>query len=70
VLRNIVIERLRAEQATRVLDCQGLPGAPVTDISLSDCSFDGVTDPSIVRYTERLMLSGVRVNGAPVTSLG
>lgn len=69
VLRHIVIERLRAERATRVLDCQGLPGAPVTDISLSDCSFDGVTDPSIIRYTERLTLSGVRVNGEPVTSL-
>jgi polygalacturonase len=69
-LRNVVIERLRAAQAVRVLDSQGLPGAPVTDITLRDCSFDGVTQPSIVRHTERLVLDNVRVNGKRVETLG
>jgi polygalacturonase len=62
-LRNVVIERLRAKNAIRVIDSQGLPGAPVTDITLKDCSFDGVREPSIVRYTERLSLQNVIVNG-------
>jgi hypothetical protein len=62
-LRNVVIERLRASNAIRVIDSQGLPGAPVTDIILKDCSFDGVREPSIVRYTERLSLQNVLVNG-------
>lgn len=69
-LRNVVIERLRATKAARVIDSQGLPGAPVTDITLRDCSFDGVRSPSIIRHTERLTLERVRVNGAPVTRLG
>ena len=69
-LRNVVIERLRAAHAVRVLDSQGLPGAPVTDITLRDCSFDGVTQPSIVRHTERLVLDNVRVNGKRVETLG
>ncbi|MDB5705088.1 MAG: glycoside hydrolase [Sphingomonas bacterium] len=69
ILRNIVIERVRASGATRVLDSQGLPGAPVTDLTLRDCSFDGVTEPSIVRHTERLTCSNVRVNGALVGAL-
>lgn len=69
-LRNVVIERLKAAQAVRVLDSQGLPGAPVTDITLRDCSFDGVSQPSIVRHTERLVLDNVRVNGKRVETLG
>lgn len=69
VLRGVTIERLIAEQATMVLDSQGLPGAPVTDLSLRDCRFDGVTAPSIVLHTERLSLANVRVNGALVHSL-
>lgn len=69
-LRGVVIERLRASNAIRVIDSQGLPGAPVTDITLRDCSFDGVREPSVVRYTERLRLENVRVNGARVETLG
>ncbi len=69
VLRNITIERLRATGAARVLDSQGLSGAPVTDLTLTDCSFDHVTEPSIVRFTERLRFDQVRVNGAIVTQL-
>ncbi|MCW3849428.1 glycoside hydrolase family 28 protein [Sphingomonas sp. LB-2] len=69
-LRNVVVERLRAANALRVIDSQGLPGAPVTDITLRDCSFDGVSQPSVVRFTERLTLENVRVNGRPVETLG
>ena len=69
VLRHIVVERLQAAHAKRVLDSQGLPGAPVRDLRLSDCRFDGVTDPSIVRFTEDVVLDRVLVNGRPVRSL-
>lgn len=69
ILRHIHITRLRARNATRVLDSQGLPGAPVTDIALEDCSFDGVTQPGILRHTERVTLDRVRVNGRIVSSL-
>ena len=69
VLRNVVIERLRAENAVRVLDSQGLPGAPVEGITLRNCEFRGVTQPSIVRHTRGLRLENVRVNGEPVTTL-
>ncbi|WP_294331741.1 glycoside hydrolase family 28 protein [uncultured Sphingomonas sp.] len=68
-LRNVVIERLRATNAARVLDSQGLPGAPVTGLRLSDCRFDGVREPSIVRHTEGLVLDRVEVNGRPVDRL-
>lgn len=69
VLRHVRIERLRAAKALRVLDSQGLPGAPVTDLELRDCSFDGVTAPSVIRHTERLSLANVQVNGIVVSTL-
>jgi polygalacturonase len=69
-LRNVVVERLRVKKAVRVLDSQGLPKAPVGDITLRDCEFNGVTEPSIVRHTRTVRLEKVRVNDRLVTSLG
>lgn len=68
-LRNVVIERMRVANAVRVIDSQGLPAAPIDDISLNDCSFDGVTRPSIIRHTRAVHLDKVRVNGRPVRRL-
>ncbi len=68
-LRNVVVERLRVKNAVRVLDSQGLPKAPVDDITLKDCSFGGVTQPSIVKYTREVKLEKVRVNDKLVQAL-
>jgi polygalacturonase len=70
VLRGITIERLHTSGASMVIDSQGLPAAPVTDVMLKDCSFDGVREASVVKFTEGLRLENVRVNGAVVESLG
>ncbi|WP_051882101.1 glycoside hydrolase family 28 protein [Parvularcula oceani] len=69
VLRRLVVDGLRVEHAIRVLDLQGLPGAPVRDIVLRDCAFGGVIEPSIIAHTEGLRLEDVRVNGRPVRRL-
>lgn len=69
VLRDIVIERMTVAQAKCVLDSQGLPKAPVGDITLRDCRFDGVTAPSIIRHTGRVQLDHVMVNGRRVATL-
>jgi polygalacturonase len=68
-LKNVVVERLRVKNAVRVLDSQGLPRAPVDDITLRDCEFSGVTQPSIVKYTKVVRLERVRVNNAQVQQL-
>jgi polygalacturonase len=68
-LRNVVIERLHVRKTIRVLDSQGLPKAPVNDLTLRDCSFSGVTQPSIVKYTRSVKLEKVRVNDKLVTAL-
>jgi polygalacturonase len=68
-LRNVVVERLRVAKALRVLDSQGLPQAPVDDLTLRDCQFDGVTQPSIVKHTRAVNLENVRINGAVAHAL-
>ena len=68
-MQDVLIERLRVKQAVRVLDSQGLPQAPVNDITLRDCEFDGVTEPSIVRHTRRVEVRNVRINGRRVSAL-
>ena len=69
ILRNVRVERLQATHAKRALDSQGLPGAPVRDISLTDCRFYGVSEPSIIKYTDDVVLRRVFVNGRAVSSL-
>jgi polygalacturonase len=68
-LRNVVVERLKVKNAIRVLDSQGLPQAPVDDITLKDCEFDGVTQPSIMKFTKQVKLEKVRVNRKLVQTL-
>src|SRR5688572_9231283 len=68
-LKNVVVERLRVKNAVRVLDSQGLPQAPVNDITIRDCEFSGVTQPSIIKYTREVHLEKVRVNARLVKTL-
>jgi polygalacturonase len=68
-LRNVVIERMRVKKAVRVLDSQGLPKAPVGELTLRDCEFEGVTQPSIVKHTRAVKLENVRINSKPVQTL-
>ncbi|KAB7644171.1 glycoside hydrolase family 28 protein [Polymorphobacter fuscus] len=68
-LSNLLIERMDVARAPQVADIQGLPGAPVSDITLRDCRFAGVTRPSVVAHIDRLGLNNVRVNGRPVSRI-
>ncbi len=68
-LRNVVIERLRVKNAVCVLDTQGLPLAPVSDITLRDCEFGAVTKPSVIEFTKEVKLERVKVNGKLVQEL-
>jgi polygalacturonase len=69
VVRDVTVEHMHVEEAGRVLDIQGLPGAPVRNITLRDCSFNGVRQKSIVTFTEGLTLRNLFVNGQSVTSI-
>lgn len=66
-LRNVVVERLNVDDCPRVLDAQGLLGAPVGPLTIRDSRFSGVKQRSILRHVEGLSLERVTVNGRPAT---
>lgn len=68
-LKNVVVERLKVRSAVRVLDSQGLPQAPVGNLTIRDSEFEGVTQPSIIKYTGPVKLEQVRVNNRLVREI-
>lgn len=62
VVRDITLERVTARQSVRVLDIQGLPQAPVGEIVLRDCRFDGVAQADIVVNAPAIRQHRVHVN--------
>jgi polygalacturonase len=69
VLRDVVIQNVRSAKSRFAVDLQGLAKAPAEQITLADCEFQGVAEPSVVKFVKGLKLENVRVNGRIVTSL-
>ena len=69
VLRDVSFERFDVRHGVRVLDAKGLPDAPIEQLTIRDSRFEGITEPSIVRFVDGLALDHVRVDGRPVERL-
>ncbi len=67
-LKNLVVDNLKSRKSKHALDLQGLEKAHVTDVQLSNCTFDNVADGSVIKYVDRLSMKNVRVNGKVVTA--
>lgn len=66
VFETFVAERIHCRQGPRALDLQGFSHAPLKDIEIRDCRFDGISRGSIVRHAPGLKLTNSSVNGAPL----
>jgi hypothetical protein len=51
------------------LDVQGLTGAPIFDLRLTNCVFDNVAEPSIVKNINNATLENVKINGRLIEQL-
>jgi hypothetical protein len=69
VVRNYTVERLVSGKSKHALDVQGLPGAPIYDLRLADCTFENVAEESIVKNISGATLKNVRVNGKIIEKL-
>jgi hypothetical protein len=49
VVRDYSVDRLHSTRSKHALDVQGLPGAPVINLHLTNCTFDNVAEGSIVK---------------------
>jgi hypothetical protein len=63
VLRNLQVENLKSGKSQYAMDLQGFDNAPITDVRLSNCTFDKTEHESILKNVKNLKLDNVRVNG-------
>lgn len=63
VLRDIDVRNVTSRKSKYVFMVRGFPGSPVTDVRVSDCTFDGVQLPDVLEGVKDLVLRDVRVNG-------
>ena len=64
---GIHVDNLQVGKAVQALDMAGYADDHITDVTVTDCSFDTVTGTDTVRYVDGLVLTNVTENGKPVT---
>jgi unsaturated rhamnogalacturonyl hydrolase len=68
VVRDYTVDRLHSTKSKHALDVQGLPGAPIIKLRLTNCTFDNVADGSIVKNVKDMTQENVKINGQSVSS--
>jgi polygalacturonase len=63
LVRDIEVRRVRSRKSEYALLLRGYAHAPITDVRIVDCEFDGVAKPDIVEGVRGLVFENVRVNG-------
>lgn len=69
MVRNYVVEDLTCGTGNRAVDLQGLDGAPIYNVTMRNCTFGTVKNPSIVKNVKGVKLDNVKVNGKLVNEL-
>jgi len=63
VLRNLQVQNLKSGKSQFAMDLQGFENAPISDVHLSNCTFDNAARESILKNVKNLTFNNVRVNG-------
>lgn len=66
VARNIEIRNLKTRKAQYALYLRGFKNAPIENVRVSDCDFQGVEKPDVIENVKDLSLVGVKENGRPL----
>jgi polygalacturonase len=69
VVRNYTVDRLVSTKSKYALDVQGLTGAPIYDLRLTNCTFDNVADGNIAKNIKNASFSNVKINGKDLEQL-
>jgi polygalacturonase len=63
VVRDVNVQNVTSRKSEYALLLRGYEHAPITNVRISDCRFDGVAKPDVVEHVKGLELSNVSVNG-------
>ena len=63
VLRDVEVRSVTSRKSKYALYLRGFPRAPIVDVRMVDCTFDGVAEPDVLESVRDVTLENVRVNG-------
>lgn len=63
VVRNVAVRNLKTQKAEYALYLRGFKNAPIDNVTIEDCEFNGVAKPDVVENVTGLKMRNVRVNG-------
>jgi polygalacturonase len=63
VVRNIDVRNVISRKSTYGLLLRGYRNAPIADVRLTKCSFEGVAKPDVIENVKDVRLSNVKING-------
>ncbi|HEY2434388.1 MAG TPA: glycoside hydrolase family 28 protein [Vicinamibacterales bacterium] len=63
ILRDVDVRSVTSRKSKYAFMLRGFAEAPITNIRVSDCRFDGVASPDVLEGVKDLVLKNVRVNG-------
>jgi polygalacturonase len=64
VLRDVDVRNVTSRKSQYAFLLRGFDSAPITNIRVTDCTFDGVAKPDVLESVRGLVLRNVRINGA------
>ncbi len=63
MLREIDVRNVTSRKSKYAFLLRGYARSPVTDVHVSDCTFDGVENGDVLEGVRDLVLTNVRING-------
>jgi hypothetical protein len=63
ILRDVDVRNVTSRKSKYAFLLRGFAESPITDVRVSDCTFDGVALPDVLEGVKDLVLKNVRVNG-------
>lgn len=70
VCRDVEVRKLTSAGSEYALYLRGFPNAPIEDVRLVDCDFQGVERPNVVQNARGISLRNVRINGQDSATAG
>ena len=68
-IEDVTIRNFLCRQARMGLRFEGLPGDPITDLTLENCRILRTGEPDLVRYLKNVRVRGLEVNGRKIAHL-
>jgi len=63
VLRDVDVRNVTSRKSKYAFLLRGFEHSPVTNVRVSDCTFDGVQSPDVLEGVRDLVLTNVKING-------